>query len=474
MGLIPPFSARNRERREHRSGQAACLAAALGALFAAAPLPAATFLVDATNDAVDATLGDGRCADALDRCTLRAAVQETNALPGADRIALPAGEFRLRLAGSGEDLAASGDLDIRDDLVIAGAGAAATRIDADAGDRVVEVHAGLASRRVSLNGLTLRNGRLVQPTAHGGAGLRAAPATTVELDDVVLADHRAVWVWSGVALDVEGCLVGRRVRVLGNVAIESGETIYVHGDPDGAARACIELADSEIRGNLGTRGGALSGDYARIVVQRSLVADNEARSGAGAFLFNVDAPARLENVTISGNRGLYGAIMNDGHSRLDIVNGTITRNGPNAGQQAVAGGIIDVHGGSGLVFLRNTILAGNGPATHYVDCNHANSDGGGNLLGDAQTCAFLAQATDRLDVDPGLGPLADHGGYTATHAPGTAAIDHATEQGCPATDQRGAGRPVDGDGDGIARCDAGALELADRVFADGLDVTLRP
>lgn len=450
------------------------ITAAWFALCAAAPLPAATFLVDTTDDAVDAMSGDGRCADALERCTLRAAVQETNALPGADRIELPAGEFRLSLAGSGEDFAASGDLDIRDDLDLVGAGAALTRIDADAGDRVVEVHAGTSPRRVALSGLILRNGRLVQPTTHGGAGLRSAPTTTIELDDVVLADHRVAWVWSGVALDVEGCLVGRRVRVLGNVAIESGETVYVHGDPGGAATACIELTDSEIRGNLGTRGGALTGDYARIRIERSLIADNQANSGAGAFLFNIDAPARLENVTISGNRGLYGAIMNDGHSRLDIVNSTITRNGPNTGQQAIAGAIIDVHGGSGLVFLRNTILAGNGPATHYTDCNHANSDGGGNLLGDAQTCAFVAQAGDQLDVDPGLGPLVDHGGVTAAHAPGLAAIDRGMEQGCPATDQRGAARPVDGNGDGLAQCDAGALELADRVFADGLDVMVRP
>jgi len=469
MKLIPAGVPCGRPRQRRRR----CITVALFTLFVASSLPAATFVVKTTDDAVDATPGDGRCADVVDRCTLRAAVQETNASSGADRIELPAGEFRLSLAGSGEDLAASGDLDIRDDLTIAGAGAALTFIDADARDRVVEVHAGTATRRVALSELTLRNGRLVPPTAYGGAGLRAAPATALELDDVVLTGHHVAWVWTGVALDVEGCLVGRRVRVLANVASESGETIYVHGDPGGAATACIELSDSEIRGNLGTRGGALSGDYARIRIERSLIADNQASSGAGAFLFNVDAPARLENVTISGNRGLYGAIMNDGHSRLDIVNSTITRNGPVAGQQSISGGIIDVHGGSGLVFLRNTILAGNGPATHYTDCNHANSDGGGNLLGNAQDCAFVAQPKDQLDVDPGLGPLIGHGGFAAAHAPGSAAIDRGTDQGCPATDQRGASRPVDGDGDGVARCDAGALESADALFGHDFDSVLR-
>ena len=41
----------------------------------------ATFTVNSTADAVDATLGDGICATATGICTLRAAVQEANAAP---------------------------------------------------------------------------------------------------------------------------------------------------------------------------------------------------------------------------------------------------------------------------------------------------------------------------------------------------------------------------------------------------------
>jgi hypothetical protein len=55
-------------------------------------------------------------------CTLRAAIQETNALPGADTINLPSGNFLLSIAGQGENAAASGDLDITDNLTIVGAG----------------------------------------------------------------------------------------------------------------------------------------------------------------------------------------------------------------------------------------------------------------------------------------------------------------------------------------------------------------
>ncbi len=59
----------------------------------ASPSDAAVFSVDSLIDASDSAHGDGVCASALAGapCTLRAAVQEANALAGADRIELPAG-----------------------------------------------------------------------------------------------------------------------------------------------------------------------------------------------------------------------------------------------------------------------------------------------------------------------------------------------------------------------------------------------
>jgi hypothetical protein len=74
---------------------------------------------------------------------------------------------------------------------------------------------------------------------------------------------------------------------------------------------------------------------------------------------------------------------------------------------------------------------------------------------------------DRV-VDPQLGPLGDNGGPTQTHMPlaGSPAIDTATSGGCPAADQRGIGRPADGNGDGVAACDVGAVEFLDECTAD--------
>ena len=55
------------------------------------PAEAATFTVNATADAVDAIPGDGLCQTATPgQCTLRAAIMETNALPGTHTI-IPAG-----------------------------------------------------------------------------------------------------------------------------------------------------------------------------------------------------------------------------------------------------------------------------------------------------------------------------------------------------------------------------------------------
>src|SRR5438874_2257693 len=87
------------------------LVVAIVVLFAGvSPADAATFTVDSTADAEDANPGDGVCATAAGACTLRAAIQEANALPGLDIIVVPAGTYVLTL----------GELKIQSDLVIDG------------------------------------------------------------------------------------------------------------------------------------------------------------------------------------------------------------------------------------------------------------------------------------------------------------------------------------------------------------------
>src|SRR5262245_31858194 len=60
------------------------------------------FIVNSTVDAGDAAPGDGVCDSGTGACTLRAAVQETNALEGFDVIVLPAGTYLLTIPGHDE------------------------------------------------------------------------------------------------------------------------------------------------------------------------------------------------------------------------------------------------------------------------------------------------------------------------------------------------------------------------------------
>ncbi len=91
-----------------------------------------------------------------------------------------------------------------------------------------------------------------------------------------------------------------------------------------------------------------------------------------------------------------------------------------------------------------------------------------NLIGDAAGCTLNGATTHNLvGVKAKLESLRDNGGPTLTHAllASSPAIDAGNPAGCQdakgialALDQRGYIRPVDGDGDHVARCDIGAFE----------------
>ena len=124
-----------------------CLSLHVATLFAVA-LPAsalaAGFTVNSTQDLHDANPGDGVCRAQRTRnlCTLRAALEETNALAGVDGIQLPAGVYILTL----------GQLEVTDSVTIQGVNTRPV-IDAAGQSRVLRVEGSLQMAKV-----VVRNG----------------------------------------------------------------------------------------------------------------------------------------------------------------------------------------------------------------------------------------------------------------------------------------------------------------------------
>src|SRR5215831_6764829 len=129
-----------------------------------------TFLVNTTLDTVAVDLTSGK--DATGHISLRSAIQAANALGGPDTINLPAGVYRLTLAGPGEDAAAAGDLDITGDLTIGGRSASNTVVDGNNLDRVFQVLRG----KVSISFVTIHHGRV---TGDGGGILNSGGQVTL-------------------------------------------------------------------------------------------------------------------------------------------------------------------------------------------------------------------------------------------------------------------------------------------------------
>ena len=130
-------------------------------LVTAAYAQAAVFTVNTNVDLPDANPGNGVCETASGNgvCTLRAAIQEANALAGADTITLPPNSYLLNVLT---------ELGITDSLTITGGGAPTTVIDGNKSvrpnGRVLAIGSGIT---VSISGVTIRNGG----TGGGGGGI---------------------------------------------------------------------------------------------------------------------------------------------------------------------------------------------------------------------------------------------------------------------------------------------------------------
>jgi len=232
------------------------------------------------------------------------------------------------------------------------------------------------------------------------------------------------------------------------VAGRGGAIIEGNGAPSGGR--VLDIRDSvavTISGVTIRKGNVEIGDGGGINAYGPLTLTNSTVSGnvAGFFGGGIenDFPSTLTNVTISGNSADFsgGGIDND-EGAATLNNATVTGNIADADADGV-GGAGGVAGG----FVRNTIVAGNtdaspGLANQSPDCGGTSL--GNNLIGNTSNCSFTPSTGDLTGVDPLLGPLADNGGPTFTHAllAGSPAINRAGPGAAP-TDQRGVPRSSD-------------------------------
>jgi hypothetical protein len=254
----------------------------------------------------------------------------------------------------------------------------------------------------------------------------------------------------------------RVIQVFFGSSVTLNDVTIRDGDyPDGAGiinDGTLILNRSGVTDNYTVEDGAGILNTGTLIVDRSTIWDNSTGTPSGTAggieNFNV---MTITNSTIAHNAAdTYGAgIFNAGTAYLDSV--TVFSN------TAVNGGGL---ANFGVLTVTNSILAGNEAATG-PDCFGVIGSLGYNLIQTTTSCTLAGTLTGVITgVNPLLGPLSDNLGTTPTHdlLPGSPAIDAGNNGQCRPVDQRGFTRPVDGDGDGTAVCDLGAVERLKQIY----------
>jgi len=456
-----------------------------------------------------ADTNDGVCSPA--DCSLREAIDNANACPGAQTINLPAGDYPLTLAGADEDANQTGDLDITDDLTIVGEGAPS--INGMNQDRVFEIFDPasvtldlliLTNGRAQLGGavrnhgnLTIRSGSIhsnVAAVPPGGAGASSGggifnEAGTLTLMGTQLFGNTADE-GGGIHNFATASLTAENVLVQGNHANDTGGGLWNNFQADAT------LNNVEIRANTADfdaggifNDGHLEGTWVTFE-------QNEAVTDGGGLHVGANGEAFLSDAWFTNNSGSRGgAVFNRG--LVHLYRSSLTNNSASGGQ---GGGAYNDFGGA--LFLQNATVSANmivspGPGgsgifnledlrLEFVTIYSNNADGiridaGGHFtlensivaahplgnctgsggmfsngfnIEDADTCGLI-ESSDLPNTDPLLGAVGSYGGNGLSHAPipGSPAIDSATPDMCLPYDQRNVPRPQG------AGCDRGAIEV---------------
>ncbi len=401
-----------------------------------APLSAAIFSVNSTTDAVDLVPGDGICeaTATVGDCSIRAAIMETNALAGADTINVPAGTFTLTLDGTDED-ASSGELNVvSSDVIINGAGASATILDAGGIDRFFMA----SDADLVINDLTIQGGLIDADSILGGG----------------IAMFTAIVNPNSLQLT--------RVRLLNNQG-KRGGGLYAGTD------VVVTLVDTLVQGNstvdvgIGNRAGAaIMCQGCDMTIQSSAIINNVDDLSGKVVEVEANGTIALLNSTITGSFG-GGVRASNGNIRIRFS--TIKDNG---GQNLSFFSNDDSH----IFEVTGTILQSD--TSDNCQSGDLPMSGGYNVVSDA-SCSF-SETGDLENTDALLGGLADNGGPTSSFLPagGSPVIDQVPLVDCTdlddialVVDQRGGARPQG------ETCDIGSVELAGSdpsiLFEDGFE-----
>lgn len=340
--------------------------------------------------------------------------------------------------------------------------------------------------------LTVRNAELRSNAAPAGGGIIGNGNILVE-DSLFFSNQAGADVAAneqGGAIHSRGApLVVRRSRFESNSA-RMGAAIYKRDE--GLQVEDSQFVDNDDDANSlagASRGSAILSVGSSTLITRSHFRDNHGvlNDSAGGALYLGNAGAcTVRDTSFSGNTASFGGTIRLERScSFDQVTISSAQPGAmirlNAGVQALFrnatvigpdGGVAistDLNGGT--TFPRFTSTALNGDVTGLV----APTSGGGNVL---HSNLILGAAGDVNVADGaalGLAPLpnAPNGANLFLPQPGSPLLDRATD--CPFdTDARGAERIVDGDGNGSALCDTGAVErqrpLPGPIFRSGFEI----
>jgi hypothetical protein len=273
---------------------------------------------------------------------------------------------------------------------------------------------------VTINGLTFINGSAMTPEQNGtGSGGAISSFANLTIDNSVFHDNHAYFM--GGALDIDYDTVINHSTFYNNDSTFYGGAVAWEGND--SSPCCTP---------------------AKVIVNSTFYNNSTSTIMGGALFVYALGHEVIANSTFTGNSAPEGGaigVFGDG-SDVPVINSTIANN--TTGLRGVK--------------LMNSIVAFNTGES----CSPFVTDGGNNIQFPAANC------TTTIPVrDPKLGPLQDNGGPTWTMAllSESQAIDAGNDSFCAAApvnnlDQRGLSRLVDGNGDGIIRCDIGAYEAS--------------